>query len=525
MFNMKRTNAIKFLINLEGQATVLFSVLLLLVIVVGLTVVQLGQGVERRIRFRQVADSVCMAQAAAYSSQTLPVSQLSLAHEYILLAHCIENTLKIFRDAANVVETASEGHDPVSILFSSSSYHTKFSSYHGKMQTITDNFEDPGLIPETFEKDTRSILLRNAMLAGDHILNMNKPSHQAFTQMEQVVVPDTFLWSNNPLDHPVSGFFQISNMPSPHFFFSNVYPYAHIGRRGRMINATYIHLYHSSATETINNEALKEEFENISLALKSINETNQQRIEDMNALLPATEPEDFASLIVLWETLLEDYRTWAQDALDAELFHEQVSMETSVVHPAFSSWKNAIGNELTRDNSFFLDLASQKGISSADEEQMINDLSSMLTMMDLFYQGNIELTIDEFNIRLLDYYDDLMSATAIDASDLQHVHGKLKAFDPHHANENNISMMLRLVAEAMENELDETSIQVVNPMNLFLHSFSEAIKFFYHQLTVCVADWALITQSPADPFEQPSAEFFEHAVDFFYIPIIRLESH
>ncbi len=519
--NTQLSGESKNLFNDEGaQTSVLYSVLLLLIVLVGLTVIQIGQGTMQRIRFRQVSDSSCIAAATAFSSQDLPIVQVDLTHEYILLAHYFGESLKQIQEAAQLVENANPGNNLLSAYFSSSSFISEIAPYQDHMESICLDPTDPGIIPENFFEEFESLTLRNAIISGQQIRTMNCNAYGGvFSSMEQIIVPDSLIWDNLYPDSSMRGFFQISNMPSPRFFFLNAFPYASLNRRGRMISATFTPLLTVSEPTNPVSDPLKTRYQEACQALEAVNLSNQQRINQMKTLDPENVPEDLALLTDLWNAIIIDLQQWAVEALDLDLFDYSSIASEQVQIPIVSSFVSSTYGQ----TDSLLDLAVQHGIDTTDPRAMEESLSGLINLETFFLESTLELSIAQFQNQLISFYESLEAGLTITKTQFEDILLQLEAFkenlDP---SQGSLSTLLSNVSEDMQLQLDEPTIQQIQSYYEFIGLFSENIQELYHQIEYLVQIWPGESQAL---IVIPSNQFFDQAQDYFRIPIIRLESN
>lgn len=506
----------------KAQATVLFSVLLLLMVTVGLISLQIGQGVVSRIRFRQLADSSCLSAAATYPAQVIGIEHASLSNEYLILAAQLGTTLDILNQAAQVVKAKASGYDTLSSYFASVDFTGMVNTYSDLIDSITTTPQNPNLLPTGFGTEARALIhLSSIQAARRNNLDNQGLYGGLFQNLEQVVLPDSFLWTNDPLNQPVHGFFQISDMPAPRFFFLNAFPYSSIERKGKMINASYTSLIDFTAASTSSTPSLKDSFDQQSQSLNNLNQTNTTRLNSMKAINNPMNATKLATLTSLWETMINDYQQWFQTTVDIESFRlGRSSVQYSV--PSFTTILNA-QHQL---GEFIQDIAESKGISISHHNTMKEDLSGSLNLRDFFSPSSTELAVIAFQDRLVSYYDLLQQNTTVTQNSISLLLQKLEPFNADETSPNqDIPSILQTISDALENQLDAPSKDKIQPMEFFLSVFSSHTQNLYDHINSISLNWNALTGLHSLNLPLPSTVFFEDAADFFILPYTRLESN
>jgi hypothetical protein len=521
-FTMKK-EIIKTLKNEEkAQATVLFSVLLLLMVTVGLISLQIGQGVVTRIRFRQLADSSCLSAATAYPAQAVAIEHASLCNDYVILIAKLNTTLSILGEAATVMNSKVPGYDTLSTYLASSDFSTLLATYTDLINSISNTPQNPNLLPPDFETEARALMHLSSM----HAARRNNLDNQSlygglFLNLEQVVLPDSFLWSDDPLNQPVHGFFQISDMPAPRFFFLNVFPYASIDRKGKMINASYTTLIDLTNQDTASTLSLKECFDQQNQSLENLNQANIIRLNSMKLIALPIDPIKLATLTSLWESMINDYQQWFQASVDLDAFRLGFSSVQYSI-PSFTTLLNAqhqLGEQIQ-------DIAESKGISISHHNTMKEELSPSLNLRDFFSPSSTESAVLAFQDRLILYYETLQQNTSVTQNSISLLLQKLDSFERDEALPNqDIPSIFQTISEAIGDQLDTTSHDKIEPMEFFLSVFSAHTQTLYEHINSISLNWNAQNSLLSLSLPLPSNVYFDDASDFFVLPYTRLESN
>ncbi len=521
-FTMKKDMIKTFKNEEKAQATVLFSVLLLLMVTVGLISLQIGQGVVTRIRFRQLADSSCLSAAASYPAQASAIEQASLCNEYVILSAKLSVTLGILNEAAAVMKAKAPGYDTLSTYLSSSDFNTLLTTYTDLIISISNTPQNPNLLPPTFEAEARALM----HLSSLHAARRNNLDNQSlygglFQELEQVVLPDSFLWSDDPLNQPVHGFIQISDMPAPRFFFLNAFPYASIERKGKMVNASYTSLIDFSNPNPETILTLKECFDQQSLSLENLNQANALRLNSMKLIALPMDPAKLANLTSLWESMINDYQQWFQTTVDMDAFRLGFSTVQYSI-PSFTTLLNA----QYQLGEYVQDIAESKGISTSHHNTMKEELSPSLNLRDFFSPSSTESAVLSFQDRLIAYYEALQQNTTVTQNSISLLLQKLDPFDRDEALPNqDVPSILQTISEAMGEQLDETSHNKIQAMEFFLSVFSGHTQNLFDQINSISLNWNAQNNLLSLSLPLPSNVYFDDASDFFVLPYTRLESN
>jgi hypothetical protein len=519
---MKKENIARLANEEKAQVTVLFSVLLLLIVIVGLTALQIGQGVVSRIRFRQLADSSCLSAAATYPAQAVALEHTVLTHEYVLLAAQMGTSFCILNEAAQIMNSKVPGHDTLSVYLGSADFTNASTAYADLMDSISSTPQDPNLLPSGIETEARTLLHLSSVQAARRNCQDNQNIYGGiFQDLEQVVLPDSFLWSDTPLEQPVQGFFQISDMPAPRFFFLTAFPYSSIDRKGKMINASYTSLIDYTALPDPNPELAKDKFDQQNQSLDTLNQTNTTRLNSMKLIALPMDAAKRANLISFWEAMVDDYQQWAQTTVDLDLFGPAFSSASYTI-PSFTTILNA-QYEL---REAIEDIAESKGISTFHHNTMKEELSESLGLRDFFSSASTELAVIAFQDRLNSYYEALLENTSVTQASINLLLQQLEPFDEDTSNPNqDIPSILRSISESLESQLDAASKDKIQPMEFFLEIFSSNIQDLFDHVNSISLNWNAMNSLTGLDLPTPSNTFYNDAPDFFAIPITRLESN
>lgn len=521
-FTMKKDMIKTFKNEEKAQATVLFSVLLLLMVTVGLISLQIGQGVVTRIRFRQLADSSCLSAAAAYPAQASAIEQASLCNEYVILSAKLGITLDILNEAAVVMKSKAPGYDTLSTYLSSSDFTTLLATYTDLVATISNTPQNPNLLPPAFETEARALM----HLSSLHAARRNNLDNQSlygglFQELEQVVLPDSFLWSDDPLNQPVHGFIQISDMPAPRFFFLNAFPYASIERKGKMVNASYTSLIDFNNPDPDTTLTLQECFDQQSISLENLNQANTIRLNSMKLIALPMNPTKLANLTSLWESMINDYQQWFQATVDINAFRLGFSTVQYSI-PSFTTLLNA----QYQLGEYVQDIAESKGISTSHHNTMKEELSPSLNLRDFFSPSSTESAVLSFQDRLIAYYEALQQNTTVTQNSISLLLQKLDPFDRDEALPNqDVPSILQTISETMGEQLDETSHNKIQAMEFFLSVFSGHTQNLFDQINSISLNWNAQNNLLSLSLPLPSNVYFDDASDFFVLPYTRLESN
>jgi hypothetical protein len=505
----------------KGQTTVLFSVLLLLVVVVGLTILQTGHGVVQRVRHRQLSDSAVLAIATSYMNQVHYLYQLSLVNHYISLTHATGEAMAIIHEAGAYVHQEAAGYDSTSAYFSSSDFQQKVSNFKTYVDDITDQPLSPEVLPIDFQNDASALILRSAIKAGENTIDANQTFFGGlFQQLEYTMLPDAIFWSDDVVGNISEGFLIITEMPSPRFFFLNLFPYSAIHRRGRVVSASYagrISELFSAA------EASKEAWHELCNEMKEINEINTNRVLEMKELNPGERPEELEALTNLWEALLNDYIQWTEAMANNELFSlYSLHLHAPANVPAFSTLLRGQG-ELKEK---LITIAEQKGIDVTNEEQMRALLADSLRLKDFFAESSIEQSVTSFQDRFLDMTQTINSNPTVSQNEVDDLLELLEAFEfkvlfP----DQSLSSILSAIAQSLGSELESTDQIKVESLKDFFQELSENIFLLFRSTQFFADRWVSMSPSNIGTISEPSSSFYESARDFFDVSLQRLESN